>query len=207
VESVREHFRKKASSFDDLYAEDRRFQRLLRPGLFARRELAAAVAGEFENPRVLDVGCGSGRVGEDVLEGGAAEYVGIDFSEPMLALAERRLERFGDRVRLVAADFLSAELDGPFEVVLGLGLFDYTPEPERFARRMHDMCSGAAVASFPRWNWLKGPVRKVRYEVLGDCPIFNYTERELRIMFGAAGFARADILPRGRTGYLVRAEA
>jgi len=207
VESVREHFRKTASSFDELYAEDRPLQRMLRPGLFARRELAVAVAAEYESPRVLDVGCGSGRVGEDVLEGGAAQYVGIDFSEPMLALAERRLARFGERVRLVPANFLTAELDGPFDVVLALGLFDYTPEPHHFVRRIHEVCSGAAVGSFPRWSWLKGPVRKVRYELLADCPIFNYTERELRLMFGAAGFTRTEIFPRGRTGYLVRAEA
>lgn len=206
MESVREHFRKRASSFDELYAEDRPLQRVLRPGLFARRELAATVAAEYGHPRVLDVGCGSGRVGEDLLEGGAAEYVGIDFSEPMVALAERRLARFGDSVRLVSADFLTAELDGPFDVVLALGFFDYTPEPHRVARRMLDVCSGSAVASFPRWSWLKGPVRKLRYEVIADCPIFNYTERELRLMFGAAGFSRTQIIPRGRTGYLVRAE-
>jgi hypothetical protein len=45
----------------------------------------------------------------------------------------------------------------------------------------------------------------VRYEVLDDCPIFNYTERELRLMFGAADFSRTEIIPRGRSGYLVRA--
>ena len=205
MESVREHFRKTASSFDALYAEDRPLQRVLRPGLFARRELAAAVAAEYASPDVLDVGCGSGRVGEDVLDAGAATYVGIDFSEPMLTLAGRRLGRFGDRVSLVAADFLTADLDGPFDVVLALGLFDYTPEPYRFVRRMRELCSGDMVASFPRWSWVKGPVRKVRYEVLDDCPIFNYTERELRLMFGAADFSRTEIIPRGRTGYLVRA--
>ena len=44
------------------------------------------------------------------------------------------------------------------------------------------------VGSFPTWSWLKGPVRKVRYEWIGNCPIFNYSRRELELMFGASGF-------------------
>jgi SAM-dependent methyltransferase len=207
MEETRAHFRKTASSFDSLYSEDRWLQRFLRPGLFARRELAMAVAAEYESPRVLDVGCGSGRVGEDVLAGGAGEYVGVDFSEPMLALADERLARFGDRARLVRGDVLDVDLGAPFDVVLALGFFDYTPEPHLFVRRLREACSGTAVASFPRWNWFKGPIRKVRYEVINNCPIFNYTERELQFLFGAAGFARAEVTSRGRTGYLVRADA
>jgi SAM-dependent methyltransferase len=207
MEETRAHFRKKASSFDSLYAEDRWFQRSVRPGLFARAEFAKTVAAEYESPRVLDVGCGSGRVGEDILAAGAGEYVGVDFSEPMLALAEERLARFGERARLVRGDVLDVDLGDQFDVVLALGFFDYTPEADRFVRRMREACRGTAVASFPRWNWLKGPIRKVRYEVINDCPIFNYTERELRFLFGAAGFGRTQVISRGRTGYLVRADA
>ena len=87
----------------------------------------------------------------------------------------------------------------------GLGLFDYLPEPDRFARRMYELCSGSVVGSFPKWNWLKGPFRKVRYEWINDCPIFNYSERELRLMFGAAGFSKIEVL-RGRSGLLLRAD-
>ena len=160
----------------------------------------------YEKPWVLDVGCGSGRVGEAVLEAGAHGYVGVDFSEEMLALARHRLGRFGSRASLVQGDFLEAELEGEFDVVIALGFFDYTADPDRFLRRMRAFCSGSAVGSFPRWNWLKGPVRKVRYEVLNRCPIFNYSEGQLRRLFGEAGFERVTVIPRGRTGYLVRAD-
>ena len=203
---VREHFRRKAFSFDHLYDEEHIVQRSLRPGLFARRELAVAVVKSYSDPRVLDVGCGSGRVGEYVLDAGATEYVGVDFAEEMLDLAQERLSRFGPRVMLVHGDFLEAPLEGKFDVILGLGLFDYLPEPEHFARRMHELCSGSVVASFPKWNWLKGPVRKVRYEWINDCPIFNYTERELRLMFGSAGFSKVEVI-RGRSGLLLHADA
>jgi SAM-dependent methyltransferase len=202
---VRAHFRARARSFDRLYDEEHALQRLLRPGLLRRRELAVSVVRSYEAPRVLDVACGSGRVAEFVLDAGASAYVGVDFSEPMLALARERLERFGDKVSLVQGDFLEAPLDGPFDVVLALGLFDYLGEPEPFVRRMHALCSGSLVASFPRWTWVKGPIRKLRYEVLADCPIFDYTERELRFLFGAAGFTTVEIIASGRSGYLLRA--
>lgn len=208
---MQRHFQEQASSFDELYGsetnEEAAVQRLLRPGLFRRRELAVSVVRSYASPRVLDVGCGSGRIGEFVLEAGAGEYVGNDFSRPMLELAERRLARFGDKVRLVEGDFLDVELDSRFEVILALGLFDYLPEPERFARRMWELCAdgGSVVGSFPKWTWVKGPVRKLRYEVVNNCPIFNYTERELRLMFGASGFSRVEVMRPGRSGFLVRA--
>jgi SAM-dependent methyltransferase len=207
TQRVRSRFRAKARQFDDLYEDERLEVRLLRPGLFRRRQLAVETVASRSAPSVLDVGCGSGRIGEFVLEAGATRYLGVDFSEPMIELARQRLARFSERTELVVADFLDLPLEGSFDVVLALGLFDYLPEPHRFTRRMFELCApgGCVVGSFPTWSLLKGPVRKVRYEWIGDCPIFNYTRRELELMFGASGFARVEILSPGRSGFLVRA--
>jgi SAM-dependent methyltransferase len=206
-ERVRTRFEERAHQFDDLYEDERWLVRRLRPGLFRRRHLAVETVKAYANPRVLDVGCGSGRIGEFVLEAGAGHYVGVDFSEPMIELSRARLERFDDRTDLLVEDFLTADLTGPFEVILALGLFDYLPEPHRFARRMYELCApgGCVVGSFPTWSLIKGPVRKVRYEWLGNCPIFNYSRRELELMFGAAGFDRVETRSPGRSGYLIRA--
>jgi SAM-dependent methyltransferase len=206
-ERVRTRFEERAQQFDDLYEDERWLVRTLRPGLFRRRRLAVDTVAAYDAPRVLDVGCGSGRIGEFVLGAGAGHYVGVDFSAPMIDLARARLQRFTDRTHLIVDDFLAAPLTGPFDVVLAVGLFDYLPEPHRFARRMYDLTApgGCVVGSFPTWSWLKGPVRKVRYEWIGNCPIFNYTRRELELMFGASGFDRVEIASPGRSGYLVRA--
>jgi SAM-dependent methyltransferase len=204
---VRNRFRDKAQEFDDLYEDERWAVRALRPGLFRRRQLAVDTVRGLSSPRVLDVGCGSGRIGEFVLDAGAGAYVGVDFSEPMISMASRRLARFSDRVSLEVADFAEWGGDGPFHVILALGLFDYLPEPWVFARRMFAACAsgGCVVASFPAWSLLKGPARKIRYEWIGDCPIFNYTRRELELMFGAAGFDRLEVLRPGHSGFLLRA--
>ena len=206
-ERVRARFEEHAHQFDDLYEDERWLVRTLRPGLFRRRRLAVESVKAYDAPRVLDVGCGSGRIGEFVLDAGAGHYVGVDFSEPMIEMSRARLNRFADRTDLIVDDFLTADLHGPFEVILAVGLFDYLPEPHRFTRRMFELCApgGCVVGSFPAWSLLKGPVRKVRYEWIGDCPIFNYSRRELELMFGASGFDRLEIHSPGHSGYLVRA--
>jgi SAM-dependent methyltransferase len=202
---VREHFRQKAFSFDHLYDEEHALQRLLRPGLFNRRELALEVARGYESPSVLDVGGGSGRIGEPILEQGAARYVDVDLSNTMLELARERLGPFGDKVELVQGDFLTADLAGPFEVVLALGYFDYIDNAAAHVRRIGELCSGSAVASFPRWTWTKGPIRKLRYEVINNCPIFDYTAEGVRRLFADASFESVRVQP-GKSGFLVRAD-
>jgi len=205
TELVRDHFREKASSFDALYDEEHPLQRAVRPGLLKRREFAIDVVRDYKDPRVLDIGGGSARVGELALEAGAGAYVNVDIAKEMLDLAGQRLARFGDKVKLVEGDFLTAPLEGKFDVVIALGFFDYQSDAHVFVRRMAEVASGSVVASFPRWNWIKGPVRKMRYEVINNCPIFDYTERELRFLFGGAGFGRV-LIKQGRSGFLVRAD-
>jgi SAM-dependent methyltransferase len=207
TQRVRNRFRDKAQQFDDLYEDERPLVRLLRPGLFRRRQLAVETVRSYASPRVLDVGCGSGRIGELVLEAAASRYVGVDFAEPMIELANDRLARFGSRVELLTDDFLAAPIDGSFDVVLALGLFDYLPDANRFAQRIFELCApgGAMVGSFPAWSLVKGPVRKLRYEWIGDCSIFNYSREGLDSMLSKAGFDRVEILAPSRSGYLVRA--
>jgi len=201
---VREHFRKKASSFDHLYDEEHALQRALRPGLFNRREFALELARSHDAPRVLDVGGGSGRIGELLLEQGASRYVDIDLSDSMLDLARERLSRFGDKVTLIQGDFLEMPIPGSFDVALALGYFDYIGNAAAHVQRMGELLApgGSVVASFPRWTWTKGPIRKLRYEVINNCPIFDYTREGLMELF--AGHSNVEIRP-GKSGFLVRA--
>lgn len=180
-------------------------QRRLRPGLFHRRELALEIARRYPQPRVLDVGGGSGRVGELLLEQGARGYVNVDLSEAMLEFAGSRLARF-DAVELVCDDFLKARIDGQFDVVLALGYFDYVDDADAHLRRIAGLLApgGSVVASFPRWTWTRGPLRLVRYRLIGNCPIFDYREDGLRRSFLEASLPEPRII-RGKSGFLVHA--
>jgi len=73
--------------------------------------------------RVLDLGCGTGSLMLHVLrEFPEARVWGIDFDPTLLALAEKRLAEFGERVQLVEADFRHESwlklLSNPIEAVI-----------------------------------------------------------------------------------------
>jgi SAM-dependent methyltransferase len=73
--------------------------------------------------RVLDIGAGYGAFAEAVLEWFPnATAVGLDVSEPMIAVGRERMARFGDRFSYFVGDFsdgnLPTELPGPFDAVV-----------------------------------------------------------------------------------------
>jgi SAM-dependent methyltransferase len=208
AQRVRSRFTAKARPFDDLYEDERLDVRLLRPGLLWRRQLAIDTVAAHPGARVLDVGCGSGRIAELILGLEVSRYLGIDFSEPMIELSRERLARFRDPApELVLGDFLRAEIGGEFDVILALGFFDYIEDPAAFIARMCACCApgGSVVASFPAFSAVKGPIRKVRYEWIGNCPIFNYTRPQLQRLFRECGFGSVEIRTPGRSGFLLRA--
>jgi len=71
--------------------------------------------------RVLDIGCGPGRV-LDVLPD--VDYLGLDVSEEYIAAARNR---YGDRAAFRCTDAASADLAGeaPFDVVLMMGVLHH----------------------------------------------------------------------------------
>jgi SAM-dependent methyltransferase len=192
---TRRYFDRRAQAFDRVYTRPRR----LRRGPWHGRELAATVVAGYETPSVLDVGCGPGRVGESVLAAGAGSYVGLDLSPRMLALARARL---GDdhRVELLEGDFLNLELDGAFDVVLALGLFDYVWEPPRAAEWLCARCASTLVASFTRWSWAKGPPRRLAY-ALQRVPLRDYAAADAVNLLMGAGFGRVEVAQYGRRGF------
>jgi SAM-dependent methyltransferase len=152
---------------------------------------------------VLDLGCGTGRVAEAVLDAGAAAYVGLDVSPRMLELARERLSRYDD-VELVESDVAEAALDGTYDLVLALGLFEYLDDPSAAVAWMRARCASTLVASFTRWDWLKGPPRHLHYGIR-RLRIADYTEEGAEVLLTAAGFSRVEFPVRGRRGFLVTA--
>jgi SAM-dependent methyltransferase len=201
--STRRYFEKHARAFDRLYA-GRGTVTYLRRGPQRGRELAVAVVARHPAPDVLDIGCGPGRVAEAVIDAGAVAYIGIDLSPHMLALARRRLDGY-QAVELLEGDFLELAVSRTFDVVLALGLFDYLEEPVRAAAWMRARCTSTLVASFTRWDWVKGPARHARYELHHHCRVFDYTEEGAEELLTAAGFSSVEFPYCGRRGFLVAA--
>ncbi len=73
--------------------------------------------GPVSGARILDLGCGDGRLGRNVLDRGAASYFGVDGSPKMVALAKENL--FGSAAQVLREDIRAWTYpQEAFEVVL-----------------------------------------------------------------------------------------
>ncbi len=88
--------------------------------------------------RVLDAGCGSGRVTERLLERlPRGTVVALDGSEAMLAEAARRLASQLSRVELVHADLgRPLPLVAPVDAVLSTAVFHWVPDHDALFRHL-----------------------------------------------------------------------
>jgi SAM-dependent methyltransferase len=81
--------------------------------------------------RVLDVGCGVGRWSR-LLAAKGASVTGVDLSPTMIAQAQRRAvaEGVASRCQFHVQDLSALEVDGQFDVVLGVTVLQHILDPE-----------------------------------------------------------------------------
>jgi trans-aconitate 2-methyltransferase len=112
--------------------------------------------------RVLDAGCGSGRVTERLAERlPDGRVVALDGSPAMVDAARDRLARFGDRVEYVVADLGRPLQIEPVDAILSTATFHWVPDHDALFRnlatvlrrggRLVAQCGGAGnIASIQR---------------------------------------------------------
>lgn len=99
--------------------------------------------------RILDAGCGSGRVTEGLLErlGDRGRVIALDGSPAMVNAARERLARFGDRVEYVVADLgRPLPIEGQVDAVLSTATFHWVPD--------HDALFANLAAVLRTGGWL-----------------------------------------------------
>jgi 2-polyprenyl-3-methyl-5-hydroxy-6-metoxy-1,4-benzoquinol methylase len=159
----------------------------------ARPELLALIPGTAR--KVLDVGCGAGRLGEAVKARQAAEVVGIEQNEAAARAARGRLDRVlvGD-VETMAFDFAP----GSFDAVVCGDVLEHLRDPGRFLRLARDWLrpDGQLIASIPNvrhhsvvrslleGNWTYEPAG-----LLDRTHLCFFTRRDIDDLFAAAGYA------------------
>jgi ubiquinone/menaquinone biosynthesis C-methylase UbiE len=89
----------------------------------------ARLGGRVRGLHVLEVGCGRGFGVELLLDRfGAARVDAFDLDSHMVELAERRLRRHGDRVRLWQGSVTSiAARDGQYPAIFDFGIIHHVP--------------------------------------------------------------------------------
>lgn len=211
---VRNYFERRAIAFDTLYREDRALHhwinKRLRRALYERYTIVFNESGDVQAKRVLDIGCGGGRYMVEYAKRGAAEIVGIDFSRPMLKIAQQYIfnEDVSAQCHLICGDFMQTPVDGLFDIVLAIGVFDYLSNPVIFLRQMATKLApgGRLFASFPGHSRIREPIRKMRYG-LRNCPVYFYSDTALRAIVDEAELVDYQLIfmPSSGTGYVLSA--
>jgi trans-aconitate 2-methyltransferase len=88
--------------------------------------------------RVLDAGCGSGRVTEQLLARVPdGQVIALDGSAAMLDTARERLRAFGDRVEFVHADLgRPLPISSPVDAILSTATFHWVPDHDTLFRNL-----------------------------------------------------------------------
>lgn len=171
---------------------------------------------------VLDVGCGTGRVTEALLElVPDGRVLAIDASQEMVDLARRRL---ADRARVWRQDVLELVLDEPVDVIVSTATLHWVPDHDRLWQRLaavlrvggilETQCGGQgniarvrevidAVAgdSFPEldgwspWTFAGPQETQTRREAAGFTSVRCWLEERPTRPDDLAGFVRSSILP------------
>lgn len=175
-------------------------ERIARHELFVRHRVILEECGDPQGRRFLEVGCGPGHYAIELARQGAAEAVGIDAAQGMLAAPRRLAEAAGvaGRVRFEAVGLHAFRPNEPFDVVVAVGLFDYMSAMDARAAviRLRELARERVVATFPgRWR-LRLAGWGVRV-ALGRHARVAYSRPELRRLFASVGYREPRIVYSG----------
>jgi 2-polyprenyl-3-methyl-5-hydroxy-6-metoxy-1,4-benzoquinol methylase len=162
--------------------------------MYARFDYTMKNSAPIQDRTFLDVGCGTGRYSLEFARRGARRVVGIDIAENMLAVCQTRAlaEHLDERCTFQHADLTQYAPDTPFDVCIGIGLFDYIRDPQPVVTKMGQVVTDRAIMSFPRfWTW-RAPVRRVRLALRG-CDVYFYSKERIASLLNHAGFSHYEI--------------
>ena len=175
--------------------------------------------------RVLDVGCGYGRIALPLARAGY-DVQGIDISENLIKAAVAAADAEGLRLAFATASMMSLPYPSDsFDVVVCLwSAFHELLETEEQTRAMREMLrvlgpGGLAVIEGPTYEEAseqeiqtgdrRGPGYRVAWDIVGGIlnPHYVHDESSLRLVCDAAGIARHEVVERdwaGRQRLVVR---
>jgi SAM-dependent methyltransferase len=153
------------------------------------------------NARVLDIGCGYGRI-ERFLSPHCSEIHGVDASGTAVRRATRYVPESNCYFRRISGTDLSRYPDGWFDFAFSVGTLQHVSRETAFgllAETYRVLRSGGkALVHFPD---LRKSVAQFALSALlgvdGSTRMRYYTDEEARALFEFLGFREIDILPDG----------
>ena len=158
-----------------------------------------AALGNITAPDILEVGCGAG-FSADYLHGRYKTYLGLDYSEKLIAFAKSKNRRAG--ADFIVADIAQHQSKTKYDAIIMIGLLHHLEEPATTLSQMikltkpggliiaNEPQSGNPAISFLRW------VRKKTDPSYSEDQE-EYSKEELIKLAQQAGLTDIQIYPQG----------
>lgn len=139
---LRKHFDNEAESFD------KQVQRNIPSYNQMLEALINAIPDTKENPKILDLGCGTGNITLKVLERFPKAHVTcLDLSENMMEIAQEKLSEY-DNVEYVVGDFTQIEITEKYDAIISSLALHHIPndkEKEEMYKAIYDALTISGV--------------------------------------------------------------
>ncbi len=125
--------------------------------------------GSLIGKRVLEVGCGRGVGVEIVLSLGAEHVTGFDLDPKMIALAQKRLTKYGNCARVFVGDAEAIDApDASFDAVVDYGVIHHIPRWQKALKEIARVLKPGGTFYFE--DLLKGLISTWPARLLFDHP-------------------------------------
>lgn len=186
TETVQSYWDARSELFGNYYKKPSSFDRIFRKGVYERQAIAVQACKEIPNATVLDIGSGPGVNSVSLIKNAGASHVfGVDFAQHMIDYANNTAKEEGvsDKCTFVLGDVMTYDFGNrKFDYAYALGVFDYIENAQALLSRMSQLTTKSFMASWPE-NGLRMALRRYRY----TCPLFHYTEQQIRDLHKNAG--------------------
>jgi SAM-dependent methyltransferase len=194
INKVLAYWDRAAASFDAIYTGNKpgwaRFlDKSLRRDMYERFDWVMKNSGDLNGKSVCDLGCGTGRYVIAYAQSGAQRVLGIDGAPSMVQRASSLIQqaRLQDKAEVKEYPILNCPEEEVFDITIAVGVFDYTQYSVPFLEKIRRITGSRFLSTFPRFWTYRMPIRTVRLGLLG-CPVYFYTEKQIRAVHEKAGF-------------------
>ena len=165
---------------------------------FTARRRLFQICGNVSGARILDLGCGEGYCARELKGQGGGDYLGIDFSENMIAEAQAAEDREPLGITYICSDVCEAEIRGEFDLVIAVFLFNYLTSLEMesvFMKvRSHLAPGGRFIFTIPHPSF-PFVERPEKYPFYFESSGFDYFSGSDKRLAGAIWKRTGDRLP------------